>query len=95
VIFRLETLCLPSKRTKAFDDIEASGAPSKTGTKVFMAIGALRGEHHSFMHDLESLFGLCFGSAFTGTGLAKKLENQNSKTGVIYPPRDSQETKLG
>ena len=27
---------------------EVSGAPSKTGTKVFMAIGALYGEEHSF-----------------------------------------------
>ena len=35
---------------------KASGAPSKTGTKVFMAIGALYGEHHNFIHDLESFF---------------------------------------
>ncbi|KAF2181624.1 hypothetical protein K469DRAFT_588303 [Zopfia rhizophila CBS 207.26] len=34
----------------------ASGAPSKTGTKVFMAIGALYGEDHNFMHELESFF---------------------------------------
>ncbi len=26
------------------------------GTRFFMAIGALLGEHHSFMHDLESVF---------------------------------------
>ena len=38
----------------------ASGAPSKTGTKVFMAIGALLGEDHSFMHDLESFFWVLF-----------------------------------
>ena len=38
----------------------ASGAPSKTGTKVFMAIGALLGEPHSFMHDLESFFWVLF-----------------------------------
>lgn len=38
----------------------ASGAPSKTGTKVFMAIGALYGEEHSFMHDLESFFWVLF-----------------------------------
>ncbi|KAB2569172.1 hypothetical protein DBV05_g12152 [Lasiodiplodia theobromae] len=42
------------------DREEASGAPSKTGTKVFMAIGALYGEDHSFMHDLESFFWLLF-----------------------------------
>lgn len=36
--------------------MRASGAKGKTGTKVFMAIGALLGEQHSFMHDLESFF---------------------------------------
>ena len=41
-------------------DHHASGAPSKTGTKVFMAIGALRNEKHSFMHDLESFFWVLF-----------------------------------
>ncbi|KAK3177887.1 hypothetical protein OEA41_000019 [Lepraria neglecta] len=35
---------------------KASGAPGKTGTKVFIAIGTLLGEHHSPMHDLESFF---------------------------------------
>lgn len=34
----------------------ASGAKLKTGTRAFMAIGALLGEQRSFMHDLESLF---------------------------------------
>uniref|UniRef100_A0A8H7TVW9 EKC/KEOPS complex subunit BUD32 n=1 Tax=Bionectria ochroleuca TaxID=29856 RepID=A0A8H7TVW9_BIOOC len=34
----------------------ASGAKGKTGTRAFMAIGALIGEQHSFMHDLESFF---------------------------------------
>ncbi|KAI1820730.1 hypothetical protein F4861DRAFT_542655 [Xylaria intraflava] len=33
-----------------------SGAKGITGTRAFMAIGALRGEQHSFMHDLESFF---------------------------------------
>jgi hypothetical protein len=42
------------------DREEASGAPSKTGTKVFMAVGALYGEHHNFMHDLESFFWVLF-----------------------------------
>lgn len=41
-------------------DDQASGAPSKTGTKIFMAIGALLGEPHSFMHDLESFFWVLF-----------------------------------
>ena len=39
---------------------QASGAGNKTGTKVFMAIGALKGEQHSFMHDLESFFWVLF-----------------------------------
>ncbi len=38
----------------------ASGAPSKTGTNVFIAIGALKGEHHNTMHDLESFFWVLF-----------------------------------
>jgi Fungal protein kinase len=42
------------------DRKKVSGAPSKTGTKVFMAIGALYGEEHSFMHDLESFFWVLF-----------------------------------
>ena len=41
-------------------DNQASGTPSKTGTKIFMAIGALLGEPHSFMHDLESFFWVLF-----------------------------------
>jgi len=48
---------------KTSDD-QASGAPSKTGTKIFMAIGALLGEPHSFMHDLESFFWVLSGSAY-------------------------------
>jgi len=42
------------------DREEASGALSKTGTKVFMAIGVLYGEDHSFIHDLESFFWVLF-----------------------------------
>ncbi|KAL1633268.1 hypothetical protein SLS58_011157 [Diplodia intermedia] len=40
------------------DREEASGAPSKTGTKVFMAIGALKGDPHLDLHDKESFFWL-------------------------------------
>ena len=39
---------------------EPSDAPNKTGTRAFMAIGALYGEKHSFMHDLESFFWVLF-----------------------------------
>ncbi|RYO78216.1 hypothetical protein DL766_009340 [Monosporascus sp. MC13-8B] len=38
----------------------ASGAKGKIGTRAFMAIGALLGEQHSFMHDLESFFWVLF-----------------------------------
>ncbi|KAM0268990.1 hypothetical protein ACHAPA_004591 [Fusarium lateritium] len=38
----------------------ASGAKGKTRTHAFMAIGALLGEQHSFMHDLESFFWVLF-----------------------------------
>lgn len=39
---------------------QVSGAKGKTGTRAFMAIGALLGEQHSFMHDLESFFWVLF-----------------------------------
>ncbi|KAI1471016.1 serine/threonine-protein kinase Sgk2 [Daldinia caldariorum] len=39
---------------------DASGAQGMTGTRAFMAIGALLGEQHSFMHDLESFFWVLF-----------------------------------
>ena len=35
---------------------KASRAPSKTGTKVFIAISALYGKNHCFMHNLELFF---------------------------------------
>jgi len=38
----------------------ALGVNGKTGTRAFMAIGALLGEQHSFMHDLESFFWVLF-----------------------------------
>ncbi|EJT69119.1 hypothetical protein GGTG_13387 [Gaeumannomyces tritici R3-111a-1] len=37
-----------------------SGAKGKTGTRAFMAIGALFGKQHSFMHDLELFFWVLF-----------------------------------
>lgn len=50
----------------------ASGAPGMTGTKVFMAIGALLGEHHSPMHDLESFFWVILWICFHWNGSGKK-----------------------
>ncbi|KAH7012091.1 uncharacterized protein B0I36DRAFT_436755 [Microdochium trichocladiopsis] len=37
-----------------------SGAVGMTGTRAFMAIGALLGEQYTFMHDLESFFWVLF-----------------------------------
>lgn len=42
------------------DREEPSGAKTRTGTKVFMSIGALFGDDHTFMHDLESFFWVLF-----------------------------------
>ncbi|KAJ2988387.1 hypothetical protein NUW58_g4001 [Xylaria curta] len=53
---------VPSKRSRSdlaikIDRQEASGAKEKTGTRAFMAIGVLSGDHHhSFMDDLESFY---------------------------------------
>ncbi|KAK8016085.1 hypothetical protein PG993_014274 [Apiospora rasikravindrae] len=49
----------------------ASGAKGKTGTRAFMAIGALLGEQHSFMHDLESFFWVLFWICIHYTGPGK------------------------
>lgn len=48
--------------------------PKLAGTKVFMAIGALLGEDHSFMHDLESFFWVLFWICIHYEGLNKKGE---------------------
>ncbi|KAL9097357.1 MAG: hypothetical protein Q9163_006361 [Psora crenata] len=55
--------------------LEASGAPGKTGTKVFMAIGALDGDAHSFMHDLESFFWVLFWICVHYTGPGNELQD--------------------
>ena len=41
-------------------DEPSGGAQRKIGTKIFMAIGALLGKPHTFMHDLESFFWVLF-----------------------------------
>ncbi len=45
------------------------------GTKVFMAIGALDGDPHSFMHDLESFFWMLFWICIHYTGPGKELQD--------------------
>lgn len=49
----------------------ASGAQGITGTKAFIAIGALIGERHSYMHDLESFFWVLFWMCIHYTGPGK------------------------
>ncbi|KAL9028237.1 MAG: hypothetical protein Q9196_003371 [Gyalolechia fulgens] len=53
-------------------DDRASGAPSRTGTKIFMSIGVLLGEPRSFMHDLESFFWVLFWICIHSSGFDKK-----------------------
>ncbi|KAI0552223.1 hypothetical protein F4679DRAFT_103240 [Xylaria curta] len=79
------------------DSRKASGARTKTGTRVFMSIGALKGHLHSFMDDLESffwvLFWICINYAAGGEMVkSNPLDNWNykndrdlidAKTGVI------------
>jgi hypothetical protein len=54
-----------------------SGAKGKTGTRAFMAIGALLGEQHSFMHDLESFFWVLFWICihYNGPGESRVVPN--------------------
>lgn len=47
---------------------ESSGARGRTGTRAFMAMGALLDEQNSFMHDLESFFWVLFWICIHYTG---------------------------
>ncbi|KAK7407904.1 hypothetical protein QQX98_009915 [Neonectria punicea] len=100
----------PSRRTFLIDlDLAikaqregASGAKGKTGTRAFMAIGALLGQDHSFMHDLESFFWVLFWICVHYNGPGKDIgptdfeswnyESDNklvgSKKGVISDEED-------
>jgi hypothetical protein len=62
------------------DRKKVSGAPSKTSTKVFMAIGDLHGEDHNLMHDLESFFWvlLWIGVHWNGPGRSRSMTNYDS-----------------
>jgi hypothetical protein len=50
----------------------SSGARGKTGTRAFMAIGALLDERHSFMHDCESFFWVLFWICIHHDGMNKE-----------------------
>lgn len=52
---------------------DASGAKGKTGTRAFMAIGALLDERYSFMHDLESFFWVLFWICIHYSGPGKNI----------------------
>ncbi|KAH8724206.1 hypothetical protein GQ44DRAFT_291319 [Phaeosphaeriaceae sp. PMI808] len=69
------------------DREEASGAPGMTGTKVFMAIGALNGEPHSFSHDLESFFWVYFWvcSHARGPSSPGKILKENERWNFMKP----------
>jgi hypothetical protein len=71
----------------------ASGAPSKTGMKVFMATGALYGEDHNFMHDWESFFGYCSGLVFIAPGPGGNLVSQSSNHGILSVSKTSQRSR--
>jgi len=52
--------------------IKPPQSSSLAGTKIFMAIGALISEQHSFMHDLESFFWVLFWICIHYDGLDEK-----------------------
>lgn len=87
-------------KVKRHESLRARG---KTGTKVFMAIGVLHGEKHSFMHDLESFFWVLFWICIHYDGPEKRSEDPSrfekwnyadtvdladSKAGVVAVERD-------
>jgi serine/threonine protein kinase len=55
-----------------------SGAPSKTGTKIYMAVQALMGEHHAFKHDLESFFWVLFWLGIHWDGPTRKRRTETA-----------------
>ncbi|PVI02129.1 hypothetical protein DM02DRAFT_509512, partial [Periconia macrospinosa] len=60
---------------------KSSGARGKTGTRAFMAIGALLDdeEPHSFMHDLESFFWVFFWICIHYNGSQERVVPQFEK----------------
>lgn len=62
-------------------DEQPSGAPNRTGTKAFMAIGALLGDPYTFMYDLESFFWVFFWICVHYEGLGKDGKMAERKGG--------------
>ncbi len=73
----------------------ASGAEGRTGTKAFMAIGALLGEQHSFMHDLESFFWVLFWICIHYDGPGKGRRVLRFDKWNFVETEELAETKLG
>ncbi|KAK3363827.1 hypothetical protein B0T25DRAFT_513737 [Lasiosphaeria hispida] len=73
----------------------ASGAKRKTGTRAFMAIGALLGEQHSFMHDLESFFWVLFWICIHCEGPDKAGVVQQFDKWNYVDPEELAKLKLG
>lgn len=64
------------------DRTTASEVPNKTGSKVFIAIGALYGEEHTFMHDLESFFWIFFWPSVYWNGPTKEMVKTSHEIGT-------------
>lgn len=57
---------------------QPTGAQGRTGTTAFMAILLLRGQEHSFMHDLESFFWVLFWICINFEAPGKQAEPKTS-----------------
>lgn len=76
--------------------LKASGAPGKTGTKIFMAIGALNGDSHTFIHDLKSFFWVIFWICVHYTGAGKESQDVGNFKNWNYMSTDNLATfKIG
>lgn len=77
------------------DRQKASGAPGKTGTKVFMAIGALYGEYHLNVYDKESFFWLLFWICAHWKGPDEELNESEYDSWNSEPTKKLAEIKTG
>ncbi|KAF2188609.1 hypothetical protein K469DRAFT_767736 [Zopfia rhizophila CBS 207.26] len=73
----------------------ASGAPSKTGTTVYVAMGALYSDDHNFMHDLESFFWVLFWICVHWNGLGLSKSKTEYESWNYEPTRKLVEIKTG
>src|SRR5438045_4572657 len=66
-------------------DSMRSGVPEKTGTVPFMAVSLLRGisDHHSLVHDCESVFWICALSFLKSTAMGNFKDRTIASTKAI------------